>query len=74
MEEDGGEGLVKGQLAHGLVATVTSTGGTDICFCNLSSTRESDDSRDLWQSSETMLKLFLFLAGWIRVWHKEYLR
>lgn len=55
MEEDGGEGLVKGQLAHGLVATVTSTGGTDICFCNLSSTRESDDSRDLWQSSETIV-------------------
>ena len=55
MEEDGGEGLVKGQLAHGLVATVTSTGGTDICFCNLSSTRESDDSRDLWQSNETIV-------------------
>ena len=55
MEEDRGEGLVKGQLAHGLVATVTSTGGTDICFCNLSSTRESDDSRDLWQSNETIV-------------------
>ena len=55
MEEDGGEGLVKGQLAHGLVATVTSTGGTDICFCNLSSTRESDDSRDLWQLNETIV-------------------
>ena len=55
MEEDGGEGLVKGQLAHGLVATVTSTGGTDICFSNLSSTRESDDSRDLWQLNETIV-------------------